>query len=531
MISTPQSNPFPQTEQHSSVLELLGSLAFELTLGKNILWANPQLARTNLGGQLPKTLLQLSGYFDAITPRFSIDNLTNYLPGSQSRWSLSRKNRTGETQYFDLRLERTQDPDHFIGVIQDVTLTVQKQLTRSDHVSKSVAFGGLDIAVFTARRDLLANMAAHYCPHATHISFKLHDAEQMEVLYGPLTLEHIERELLRRLTAFLPDGTSICLDDGRLMLLLPDIQTLDAESLSQALTAFPIATPEGPVDIVLDIDTDMLLPPTKLKPKPAEHAFEPQMTQELTAEDILALLNQRHLSLALQPICDAKTGTIHHYEALMRVDDPDKGPISAWRHILAAEKLDLVHLMDMRALERATLLMLRYPDIHLALNVSAATICNDVYQAEYFDLLDAHPNLHDRITCEMTETMALDNLDMVAAFSSELRLRGCDLSIDDFGAGHTTFKTLMTTEAAQIKLDGSLISNICRSQEQQNFVRLMVDFADTFDVKLVVERVETRKEQMLLSALGVDYLQGYYLGKPISEHDFNQRPKRGGVSS
>ncbi|MEP6342321.1 MAG: EAL domain-containing protein [Maricaulaceae bacterium] len=531
MMNTPQSNPFPKVGQHGSTLELLDSMAFELTLGKNILWANPQVAHMNLGEQLPKTLLQLDGHFDAITPRFSINNLPNYLPGSQSRWSFSRENYAGETQYFELRLERTEEPDHFIGALQDVTVTVQKQLAPSDHVSKSVALGGLDLAVFTARRDLLATMAAHYCPHATHISFKLHDAEQMDALYGPLTLEHIERELLRRLTAFLPDGTSVCLDDGRLMLLLPDIQTLDAESLSQALTAFPISTPEGAVNIALDIDTQMLLPPTKLNPKPAEQVLKRQMTQELTAEDILTLLNQRRLSLALQPICDAKTGKIHHYEALMRVDDPDKGPISAWRHILAAEKLDLVHLMDMRALERATLLMLRYPDIHIALNVSAATICNDVYQAEYFDLLDAHPNLHHRITCEMTETMALDNLDMVAAFSSELGLRGCALSIDDFGAGHTTFKTLMTTEAAQIKLDGSLISNICRSQEQQNFVRLMVDFADTFDVKLVVERVETRKEQMLLSALGVDYLQGYYLGKPISEHDFNQHPKRGGVSS
>ena len=59
----------------------------------------------------------------------------------------------------------------------------------------------------------------------------------------------------------------------------------------------------------------------------------------------------------------------------------------------------------------------------------------------------------------------------------------------------------------------------------------MVDFADTFDVKLVAERIETRKEQMLLSALGVDYLQGYYLGKPISEHDFDQVPRRGGLNA
>jgi len=78
----------------------------------------------------------------------------------------------------------------------------------------------------------------------------------------------------------------------------------------------------------------------------------------------------------------------------------------------------------------------------------------------------------------------------------------------------------MSTEASQIKLDGSLIGGICRSVSQQNFVRLMVDFAATFNVLLVAERIETAEERLLLASLGVDYLQGYYLGRPISEHDF-----------
>jgi len=189
-------------------------------------------------------------------------------------------------------------------------------------------------------------------------------------------------------------------------------------------------------------------------------------------------VNQRDLSLALQPICAAETGVLHHYEALLRVDDPVKGPQSAWRYILAAEEYGLIHFFDHRALERAALLMIRYPDIHLGL---------------------------------------------AAQFAERLRERGCHLSIDDFGAGHTSFKTLMSSEASQIKLDGSLIEGVCRSVTQQNFVRLMVDFAKTFGVSLVAERIETAEERLLLASLGVDYLQGYYLGRPISEHDFKGR--------
>jgi len=78
----------------------------------------------------------------------------------------------------------------------------------------------------------------------------------------------------------------------------------------------------------------------------------------------------------------------------------------------------------------------------------------------------------------------------------------------------------MITEARQIKLDGSLIEGVCSSADKQNFIRLMVDFAQTFNVKLVAECIETAQEQRLLSALGVDYLQGYFLGKPVSEHEF-----------
>ena len=167
--------------------------------------------------------------------------------------------------------------------------------------------------------------------------------------------------------------------------------------------------------------------------------------------------------------------------------------------------------------------MLRYPDIHIALNVSVGTIGDIEKQDDYMRHLDAYPGLHSRFSFEMTETMALEQPELAAQFAERLRARDCYLSIDDFGAGHTSFETLMITEARQIKLDGSLIEGVCRSSDKQNFVRLMVDFAHTFEVKLVAERVETVQEQRLLTALGVDYLQGYYLGRPISEHEFTGR--------
>jgi len=322
------------------------------------------------------------------------------------------------------------------------------------------------------------------------------------------------------MTAFLPDSLGLTRDGTIIKSLVADVETIDISRLSQGLTSFPMSTPQGSINAQLDINVKPLRP---LNQDEKNLTAAPRRSEEpvpITESDIIGLLNQRSLSLALQPICEAKTGRLHHYEALMRIDDPVKGPQSAWRHIMAAEDLGLIHLLDYRALERAALLMIRYPEVHIALNISAGTVGDSEKQNEYLAKLDAFPALHERLTIEVTETMALAVPELAAQFAERLHARGCHLSIDDFGAGHTSFQTLMSTEASQIKLDGSLIGGICRSVSQQNFVRLMVDFAATFNVLLVAERIETAEERLLLASLGVDYLQGYYLGRPISEHDF-----------
>jgi len=475
---------------YDPALRLLETSYFELSLESGFKWAHPEQAREIFGGELPQTFLQFTSGFEHIEPRLSIARLKALLPGAQGQWT-AQYHHNSSVEYYEIIAERASDSsqgdDSFIGIIRNVT------------------------------------RAYLYCPQAVQISFKLKDYERVERFYGSLVQTHIEYELLRRLIAFLPQAASIARGAETLLCLLPDVTKIDAESLSQALTAFPVATPEGPVSVELDVSVHRLAVDKTKTIEPVKSASGIAPVPIITEADILGLLNQRSLSLALQPVCMADTGALHHYEALMRIDDPLKGPQSAWRHILAAEKLGLVHLLDQRALERAALLMIRYPDIHLALNVSAGTIGDMQKQMDYLNHLDAYPALHSRLSFEMTETMALGHLDMAAQFAERLRTRGCYLSIDDFGAGHTSFETLMVTEARQIKLDGSLIEGVCRSADKQNFVRLMVDFAHTFDVKLVAERVETKQEQRLLSALGVDYLQGYYLGKPISEHAFTGR--------
>ena len=236
--------------------------------------------------------------------------------------------------------------------------------------------------------------------------------------------------------------------------------------------------------------------------------------KETTSEDIIAALNDRRVSLAYQPIVDARTKELHHYECLLRLKREDDSLVSAGEFIMAAERLGNVHLLDRRALEIASQTLARYPDIALALNVSAATVKDMETANAYLEALRALGPMAARVTLELTETVALEDPAMASRFSVEARALGCEFSIDDFGSGHTSFQNLMAIEADSIKIDGSFIKDLSITPHKQAFIRMMVDLAQTFSVQTVAEMVETEDDAKLLKRLGVDYLQGYLFGVP-----------------
>jgi diguanylate cyclase (GGDEF)-like protein len=248
-----------------------------------------------------------------------------------------------------------------------------------------------------------------------------------------------------------------------------------------------------------------------------------KISQETTAEDILAALNQRRIQLAYQPIIHAKTARLHHYECLLRLRREDGEVVSAGQFIMAAERLGLVHLLDRRALELAGETLREKRGIHLAMNVSAGTIQDDKTASDYVKALRALGPSAEQVTLELTETVALDDPATASAFSSEVRGIGCSFAIDDFGSGYTTFRNLMAIEADTIKIDGTLIEGIASNQNKQTFVRMMVDLAQTFSVRTVAEMVDNRADADILRRLGVDYLQGYMFGVPSAVPSWQKR--------
>lgn len=229
---------------------------------------------------------------------------------------------------------------------------------------------------------------------------------------------------------------------------------------------------------------------------------------------ILTALNERRVRLAFQPIVSDLGEAPTKHECLIRMRAEDGREIPAPEFIPIAERLGLVHLLDRRVLELAVNTLATCPHVHLNVNVSMETVKDPVWAEGYLAHLRANAPLARRITVELTETQVIDAIDCSIEFVSEIKSLGAMFAIDDFGAGYTSFRNLKALDIDTLKIDGSFVTGVSSSRENQLFVRTLLDLARNFGMKTVAEWVDNEADAMLLKGLGVDYLQGYLIGKP-----------------
>lgn len=235
------------------------------------------------------------------------------------------------------------------------------------------------------------------------------------------------------------------------------------------------------------------------------------------ADEIVSALNGRRLAIAYQPIIDAKSGTAALYECLLRLVKPDGEVVSAGHFIPVAEQLGLVRLIDHRVLELAVEAIEDSPEANLSINISGMTATDPRWFANLTAYISAHRKAAERLTVEITETVALRDLEEISKFISNMRDMGCQVAIDDFGAGYTSFHNLKTLAVDMVKLDGSFCVRLSENKDNQFFVRTLIDLARNFNLRTVAEWVEDEKDAALLIDMGVDYLQGFHYGAAALE--------------
>ncbi len=234
-------------------------------------------------------------------------------------------------------------------------------------------------------------------------------------------------------------------------------------------------------------------------------------------EEVQSGLKDGRILLAYQPIVDALTHTVDHYECLMRLRRRSGEIVTAGAFVPLVEQSGLMRLVDRRALELAIEELSAHSSVKLAVNISGHTTGDRGWLRMLNALVRGMPELAERLTVEITETVALQDIDDTARFVRKLRDLGCRVALDDFGAGYTSFRNLKALDVDCVKIDGSFVKGLSENVDNQLFVRTLLGLADGLGLKTVAECVETAADAALLTRRGVRYLQGWHFGKPLIE--------------
>ncbi len=231
-------------------------------------------------------------------------------------------------------------------------------------------------------------------------------------------------------------------------------------------------------------------------------------------EQVTEAMKDERLVFAYQPIVDAVSHEVNSYECLLRMYSPEGELIPAGHFVPVVERLGLMRTLDRRSLDLTLQTLEMNPEVTLAFNISGVTAADRGWLRTLIARLKDRSELASRLVVEITETAALHDLEDSARFVSIMRDLGCQVAIDDFGAGYTTFRHLKALTVDIVKIDGSFVRGLADNMENQLFIRNLLSLARAFNLVTIAECVETLEDAEILAREGVDLLQGYYFGKP-----------------
>jgi diguanylate cyclase (GGDEF)-like protein len=251
---------------------------------------------------------------------------------------------------------------------------------------------------------------------------------------------------------------------------------------------------------------------------PGESERHAQRSQT-TGAKIRDALTQNRLSLATQPIRSLSDGGIERYELLLRMTGDSGELLPAASFIKAAERSGMVQELDRWVVGRALELLAEREragaPVSLHVNLSGASL-TDISVLEYIerrlDEGDADPG---RCTFEITQTARIEDYATAAGFADRLTEFGCEVAIDDYGAGFGPFQYLKQMPFDLIKIDGAFIRDMPRNDADQLTVKAIVQIARGLGKTTIAEFVQDDVTTRMLRDYGVDMAQGYHLGRPV----------------
>lgn len=258
---------------------------------------------------------------------------------------------------------------------------------------------------------------------------------------------------------------------------------------------------------------------------PEEREIEQMHMRLKCKEGILDALAGDRFEPWFQPIMRLSDGSVSHYEVLARMKEEDGRIILPGPFIEIAERFGLVGAISRviigKALDLQASLRKAGREAVFCMNVSGKELGDREFlyflKGRIFELgIDPR-----NVVFEVTETASIYDLDRAISFITGLREIGCRISLDDFGIGFTSFLYLREMQVDYIKIAGSFIKGIEKNQNDQLFVKAITDVARGMEIETIAEFVETSATLGVLGKYGIDYAQGYIVGRPAPTPEFH----------
>ena len=282
-------------------------------------------------------------------------------------------------------------------------------------------------------------------------------------------------------------------------------------------------------DLIQHADTAMYV--VKTDGKHGVRRFEPETDSaierlQLLERELRQALEGGQLHLVYQPICSLEDGVVRKLETLLRWTHPTLGVISAAEFIPIAENNGQIVSIGTWALQAACHQARRWND----LTGRAITVCVNVSPVQFIqtnfvevvrEALSAADLPASALEIELTESTVMRRLDMVKASLRDLQVLGVKIAIDDFGTGYSSLSYLRDLPINSIKIDKSFIHDLSTPRRAPQFalaiIEAVIAIADTLDLQVVAEGIETGKQLEMLRDLGCTLGQGYFLSAPLAE--------------
>jgi len=232
----------------------------------------------------------------------------------------------------------------------------------------------------------------------------------------------------------------------------------------------------------------------------------------LWANKLNTALSTDHITPYFQPIIHNKTGEINKYEALVRLIDEDGKVITPFYFLEAAKYTRQYTALTKQMIEKSFQTIADL-DVTTSINFTVDDIRDNETIAFFKEKLEEY-NVGKRVIVELTESEGIENYSEISEFIADIKQLGCRVAIDDFGTGYSNFTHLIHLNVDYLKIDGSIIKNITKDKNAEIVARTLVEFSEQLGIETIAEFVDSQEILDKVIEIGIDYSQGFFLGKP-----------------